>query len=59
MSESSAIHAGTDSVKKRKAMEEAGLTPIIKAMPTEIAKKRRAAYDGPSRSFGVGQKRGR
>jgi hypothetical protein len=59
LDEHSAVHAGTGSGRKRKVTEEAVITPIIKAMPTEYARKRRAVYDGPSKSFGVGQKRGR
>ena len=33
------------------------VTPIIQPMPAELARKQRAGYDGPSRSFGIGQKR--
>jgi hypothetical protein len=59
LEEHSAVHAGPGSGRKRKVTEEAAITPIIQAMPKEYAKKRRAVYDGPSKSFGVGQKRGK
>jgi len=41
-------------VAKRKA-EDDGITPIIEAMPAELARKMRAVYDGPSRSLSVSQ----
>jgi hypothetical protein len=39
---------------KRK-MDDDGVTPIIEAMPMDLAKKMRAVYDGPSRSLSVSQ----
>ena len=39
---------------KRKFVEE-DVTPIIEAMPAEIARRSRAVYDGPSRSLSIGQ----
>ena len=41
----------------RASSDVQGITPIIQPIPAELARKQRAAYDGPSRSFGIGQKR--
>jgi len=54
----SAAHMGGGSAGKRKRNfvdESAGVTPIIEAMPAEVAKKHRAVYDGPSRTLSIGQ----
>ena len=40
--------------RKRKIDE---VTPVIEPMPEEMAKRHRAVYSGPSRTFSVGQKR--
>ena len=45
--------------RKRKAEEEDHVTPIIVAMPPEIARKNRPVYDGPSRSLSIAQGRAR
>ena len=45
--------------RKRKASDGQSVTPIIQPMPPELARKQRAGYDGPSRSFGIGQNRRR
>jgi hypothetical protein len=49
------------SPRKRKVSEMDYVTPIIQAMPPEIARRNRAVYDGPSRTLtiGVGQERKR
>ena len=39
---------------KRKFMDE-NVTPIIQAMPAEVARKHRAVFDGPSRTLSIGQ----
>ena len=47
---------GTTGKRKRKFVEEStSVTPIIQAMPAEMAKKHRAVYDGPSRTLSIGQ----
>jgi hypothetical protein len=47
-------HEGAHSARgrKRKADE---VTPIIEAMPRDIARKMRPVFDGPSRSLSVSQ----
>ena len=40
--------------RKRKLDE---ITPTIEPMPSEMAKRNRPVYSGPSRTFSVGQKR--
>jgi hypothetical protein len=42
------------SSRKRKIDE---VTPLIEPMPSEMAKRNRPVYSGPSRTFSVGQKR--
>jgi hypothetical protein len=41
---------------KRKFVED-DVTPIIEAMPAEIARKNRPVYEGPSRSLSIAQGR--
>ena len=43
-----------ESSRKRKIDE---VTPLIEPMPSEMAKRNRAVFSGPSRTFQVGQKR--
>ena len=45
---------GNSGKGKRKFVEES-VTPIIEAMPANIANKHRAIYDGPSRTLSIGQ----
>jgi hypothetical protein len=42
------------SPRKRKVSEMDYVTPIIEAMPPEIARRNRAVYDGPSRTLTIG-----
>jgi hypothetical protein len=55
------MQASSASPRKRKVSEMDYVTPIIEAMPPEIARRNRAVFDGPSRTFtiGVGQERKR
>ena len=39
---------------KRKFVDDS-VTPIIQAMPAEVARKHRAVFDGPSRTLSIGQ----
>jgi len=49
-----AVAAGNSGKGKRKIVEEI-VTPIIEAMPADVAKKHRAVYYGPSRTLSIGQ----
>ena len=55
------MQASSASPRKRKVSEMDYVTPIIEAMPPELARRNRAVFDGPSRTFtiGVGQERKR
>ena len=44
----------TGNTRKRKHDE---ITPTIEPMPSDIAKRNRPVFTGPSRTFSVGQKR--
>ena len=46
---------GTTGVLGKRKFVDGDVTPIIEAMPAEIARKNRAVYDGPSRSLSIGQ----
>jgi hypothetical protein len=43
---------------KRKFVEE-DVTPIVEAMSADMTQRHKAVYDGPSKSFSIGQSRKR
>jgi len=49
------VHADVDRVSRKRKFED--VTPIIEAMPADVARRNRAVYDGPSRSLSISQGR--
>ena len=49
------VARGMRAIHGKRQLVEEDITPIIKAMPAEIARRSRAVYDGPSRSLSIGQ----
>lgn len=49
-------HIDVDKVSRKRKFED-DITPIIEAMPADVARRNRAVYDGPSRSLSISQGR--